>query len=96
MIHKNMRMREALKAAMRLGCIVKHRNATDDIVIDHHLFPRPIRVKCTRHDTTQQLASTLRKLEEGTLTNPHRIGAPPLASGGRAGAPDEGRRAADP
>lgn len=76
MIHKNMRMRDALKIAQDLGCLVRHLPASDEILVDHRLFPRPVRVKCTRHDTTQQLMTWLRRLDTGKLSNPHRRGAP--------------------
>lgn len=62
MIHKNLRMRDAIKIAERLGCKVRDVNRTGEMLVTHSAWPRPIRLNKRRTDTTQQLVAWLRKL----------------------------------
>jgi hypothetical protein len=60
--HSGIDLRKALAAARRLGCHLRAAHATDDLIVSHRNFPRPIRVSMGRKDCPRSLSTWLNRL----------------------------------
>jgi hypothetical protein len=58
-----MSLKEALRLADRLGCLVTKPRRTGEVLIRHEAVDRKIRVNCRRKDSTVKLNSFLIKVE---------------------------------
>lgn len=55
-------LKDALRVAADLGCEMRHRKGTGEIIVSHPLWERTILVNCRRKDTPGQLLKGLRGL----------------------------------
>jgi hypothetical protein len=56
-------LRQALKAARRLGCSVYKPRKTGEVVVRHDDLTTRVRINCRRKDAPKQLVSYLRGLQ---------------------------------
>jgi hypothetical protein len=55
-------LRNALDAAERLGCTVRRRRGTGELIVSHPSWPRSVRVSSGRRDCPRLLTVLLRQL----------------------------------
>jgi hypothetical protein len=60
--HSGIDLRKALARAQELGCDLRRPHATDDVIVSHPRFPRPIRVSTGRKDCPRALSTWLNRL----------------------------------
>lgn len=61
-IHKNMSLREALRAAQELGLVVTYPSGTDEVRIYDEVGVPIVTMTVTRKDAGQRLTSRLRRI----------------------------------
>lgn len=55
-------LRESLRVAKKLGCIITHYRRTNELRIYHDCLAMPLRIKATQKDSSRQLLTALRQI----------------------------------